>query len=318
MASSTRHMLALKHMRFLTLNKPISPGRPSHIAAASGLVRVGDQFYVVADDESHLGVFPVKGGASGEVLRLFEGELPVEARERKKVKPDLEALVLLNAGKKRPSLLLVPSGSKKNRVQGALLECDSSKTYQIDFSRLYHSLEHKHGVEDLNIEGAVVNGDYLQLFQRGNSKNSINAVIDLDLHMLLADLKKDLSLNHKAIVGIREYDLGKLGGIRLSFTDAAYLSPGRVVFLAAAEATDNSYDDAPCSGSVVGVINSEARDDKGNGKIESIFEFDRKIKAEGLHVEYGTNVGEAELYLVTDADDPALPAQLFKAMMPVH
>lgn len=53
------------------------------------------RFDVVADDEYHLGMFPAHGHADGELIRLFPGELPTFGKERKALKPDLEALTRL-------------------------------------------------------------------------------------------------------------------------------------------------------------------------------------------------------------------------------
>ncbi|MFP2906856.1 DUF6929 family protein [Pyxidicoccus sp. 3LFB2] len=51
--------------RTLTLESPEAPGRPAHVSAASGLVRVGPWLYIVADDALHLAVFPAQGDAPG-------------------------------------------------------------------------------------------------------------------------------------------------------------------------------------------------------------------------------------------------------------
>ena len=69
-------------------------GRPAHISAASGLVWIGSQFYVVADDEFHLGVFSQDALSPGRLIRLFDGALPDSKAERKKRKPDLETFCI--------------------------------------------------------------------------------------------------------------------------------------------------------------------------------------------------------------------------------
>ena len=77
-------MLELTRLRTLEIRESSAPGRPAHLSAASGLVRLGPRFYVVADDEYHLGIFPVAQGEPGELLRLFPGTLPHWPRARKK------------------------------------------------------------------------------------------------------------------------------------------------------------------------------------------------------------------------------------------
>ena len=84
-------MIKLTPVRELTLKAPPSAGRPAHLSAASGLVRVGGQLYVVADDELQLGVFPAIGNAPGDLLRLFPGELPRSHKPRK-AKKEKEAV----------------------------------------------------------------------------------------------------------------------------------------------------------------------------------------------------------------------------------
>jgi len=83
--------------------------------------------YVVADDELHLGVFPASGRAPGHLVRLFAGELPDAKAERKRQKPDLEALTIMHATADDPHgvLLALGSGSTEKRRMGALLSLDA-------------------------------------------------------------------------------------------------------------------------------------------------------------------------------------------------
>ena len=90
-------MITLKKLRELDLAATGEAGMPRHLSAASGLACPGSAFYVVADDELHLGVFDAAGDAPGRLLRLFDGELPTEKKARKKQKPDLEAITQLPA-----------------------------------------------------------------------------------------------------------------------------------------------------------------------------------------------------------------------------
>ena len=91
-------MITLTEIRELDLAAPSAPGRPSHLSAASGLVRVNSLIYVIADDEVHLGVFRLDSAEPGQLIRLFDGALPDAKAERKKRKPDLEAFTLLPPG----------------------------------------------------------------------------------------------------------------------------------------------------------------------------------------------------------------------------
>ncbi|MHB8878460.1 MAG: DUF6929 family protein, partial [Myxococcaceae bacterium] len=185
-------MIGVTRLRDLTLDAPTGPGRPAHLAAASGLVRTGASLYVVADDELHLGVFPVESSAPGALLRIFPGELPDEPLARKDHKPDLEVLMLLPALPGRPhgAVLALPSCSSAHRVRGALWSLDergalSGPATQVDFSALREALLPQ--VPDLNIEGAGACGDRLRLLLRGNNVQE-NRLADLDLVEVLRGL----------------------------------------------------------------------------------------------------------------------------------
>jgi len=53
--------LPYREARKLALEAESHPRGLSFLSAASGLVRVRDKLYVIADDERHLGVFGVDG-----------------------------------------------------------------------------------------------------------------------------------------------------------------------------------------------------------------------------------------------------------------
>src|SRR5437868_3033677 len=90
-------MIILTKIRELDLAAAPTAGRPQHLSAASGLVCIGSFMYVVADDELHLGVFQTEHTEPGRLIRLFDGALPDSKPDRKKQKPDLEALAVLPA-----------------------------------------------------------------------------------------------------------------------------------------------------------------------------------------------------------------------------
>ena len=75
--------IPLKKVRTLDLDQAYQNGRPSHISAASGLVVDEKNFYVIADDELSLAIFP-RDGSLGKLTPLFSGTLPLKHKERKK------------------------------------------------------------------------------------------------------------------------------------------------------------------------------------------------------------------------------------------
>ena len=305
-------MIDLRPQRELLLAAPPEPRRPSHISAASALVRSGDSLYVVADDEHHLGVFPCEGDAVGRLITLVDGELPVGRRERKRRKPDFEALTLLPAfnGYAHGAMLALGSGSRRRRRIGALLALDAKGAVLgpprlIDLTGPYIRLKDRFA--DLNIEGATVVDDALVLLQRGNKGHRDNACIHFALAPILSALAAGDALYADNPIAVRSYDLGAVHGVPLSFTDAAALPGGEIVFSAIAEDTPNSYDDGPCIGAAAGVIACD-------GEIRMLETLARPYKVEGIHAWRGAD--GIHLLAVTDADNVNVPASLLSGCLP--
>lgn len=301
-------MLLARKLRDLTLQAPSGPGRPPFLSAASGLVVVQSSFHVIADDELHLGVFPVRGNATGRLIRLLEGKLPEGPKKRKRKKPDFEALVLLPpfGTCSHGALLAIGSGSKGNRRTAVLLTLTAQGAVAgeprvIDLSGLLSSLQD--ALDEVNIEGALVVGDRLLLIQRGNRGRAVNAVLSVELNVFLLALESGDSVGELPF-DFRSVDLGSTRGIPWGFTDASALPDGRIVFTAVAEDTADSYVDGPCAGAAVGILTRD-------GQIVRFDELQPTIKVEGIHAEpTGSRI---RLLLVTDADDAAVPAGLWEA-----
>jgi hypothetical protein len=299
-------MMALTKIRELEVSAPASARR--HLSAASGLVRAGAFLYIVADDELHLGVFRVADSGPGHLVRLFEGALPDTKSERKKHKPDLEVLALLPPHGNCPhgALLALGSGSRSNRRRAAMLKLDASGAVgetpaAVDLAPFFAPLDAVFA--EVNIEGAVVSGAELRLFQRGNNRHPENAIITFPLSPLLAALSSG-QIGAIAPSVIRHLDLGQFGGIPYCFTDAARLPDGEVIFTAIAEDTGNAYDDGPCVAAAIGMTESD-------GALRWLRQLDRPYKVEGVDARADGN--SVTLLLVTDADDPDIPASLFSA-----
>ena len=183
-------VISLTKIRELELLAPPSPQRPAHLSAASGLVCIHSLLYVVADDELHLGVFGAADNKPGHLIRLFDGELPDSAAQAKKAEARLRSARHASTAGAHPdgALLAFGSGSRPNRYRGAILTLDidgavCSSAQVVDLSPLLVPLIDEFSM--LNIEGAVVSGDELRLFQRGNKANNENAVIRFSLSAAL-------------------------------------------------------------------------------------------------------------------------------------
>jgi hypothetical protein len=300
--------MQLQLIRKLDLAAGSEPDRPAWLSAASGLVRTADEYCVVADDELHLGRFSLDQQRPGRLLRIFPGDLPDKPKPRKKRKPDLEVLLRLPASADIPhgALLALGSGSGERRRRGALLALGVQgrvvgKPRSIDAGHLFTRLSESFA--DLNLEGGWVAGDRLHLLQRGNKGDSPNALLQWELKPMLRGLLRERCLPDVDPVTVREFDLGDVQGVPLCFTDASPLPQGGWLFSAVAENIGNSREDGPCLGSAVG------RMDARSG-IRWIRAVDQQYKIEGIDVQQ--EGAQLRARLVTDADDPRVPASLLQ------
>jgi hypothetical protein len=293
--------LALRELRTLELDAPVCEGGPSHLSAASGVVRRGGFLYVIGDDIPALGVFGVGDPVPGCLQPVFEGE-------RLEGKPDLEALTLLPPFEGAPygALLGLGSGSAEGRHRGFVwaLQADGSTRGEprtVDLAPLYERLAKE--VEHLNVEGACVMGEHLWLLHRGNHRETTNVVAELALDAVMASLHGDLRIDVEELARVRSYDLGTLDDVKLTFSDATPLDGRVLVFTASAEGDGGSI-----HGSVIGTIDLE-------GDVKRLRTIDRRFKVEGVHAAVDTGV--MDLVFVCDQDDPDTPSPLLSATMPV-
>jgi hypothetical protein len=298
----------------LDLQHPPDIGRPAFLSSASGLVRAGGELYVVADDALQLGCFAVAGSQPGRLLRLLPGRLPAGFKARKARKADLEILLRLPPWPMHPrgALLALGSGSGPRRQRGALVKLDArgrarGAALVVDAAPLLAQLARE--FDDLNLEGGWVDGDSLCLLQRGHRGGSPNAVIELDYGALAAGL-----VRHRELRGIRprrvtRLDLGTLHDIPLGFTDACRIASGAWLYSAVAEDTTDARTDGAFTGAVIGLAT------RGAGIL-----WQRRIapacKVEGI--EAILRAGTLSILCVTDADDPAVPAQLLRISAPAR
>lgn len=304
-------MITPHDIRDLTVAQASAEGRPAYLSAASGLVCVQSWMYVVADDEHHLGVFQKDSQAPGDLFRLIDGELPSGKKDRKKHKPDFEVLLRLPPleGCPHGALLAAGSASRENRQRGVIVALERSGARQgsprkIDLSFIFGSLKGR--FDALNIEGALVRGSELLLFQRGNKKNNANAIIRFSLpHFVEA-----LNVAHPTPLeplSVQTLDLGRINEVPFSFTDAAALPNGDIVFSAVAEDTDDSYNDGKCVGAALGLLDV-------SGEILWLRPLAHPHKIEGIDVQREDN--DLKILMVTDADDIAHPAKLLATTTP--
>jgi len=259
------------------------------LSAASALVCQGQSLWLLADDALVLQRYSLSGDWQAELI-LLPGTLPVDAKQRKPLKPDFEALLSLPDDR----LLALGSGSTERRCRGCLVEADSVRV--IDLSPLYQALAGH--FQELNIEGGVVCRGQLLLAQRGNGRGWENAVVLLDLSRVLRDLENG-QLSAAALLQIVPLQLPELDGVPLSLTDLSVAPSGALYFSATAEATESSYLDGACIGSVLGCLDEHLA-------IVELTLLRPAVKIEGLAFQ-----ADGHPLLVADADDPAIASPLF-------
>jgi hypothetical protein len=303
-------IIHLNRLRELNVQAPSQSGRPAFVSAASGLVRIGQRLYVVADDELHIGVFGWPGNEPGELLRILPGDLPPEPQRRKRAKADFEALLQLPrfGDYLHGALIALGSGSRTQRHRAVLLPLtaddgiDLNGLRVLDFTSLYASVAREVGT--VNIEGAIAMQGKLWLLQRGNKGDGVNAIVRFDLAEFCAAIERSGVVSSLAVSDVHRCNLGAIRDIPLGFSDGAMLTERSIVFAAIAEDTNDSYADGPCAGAAIGIIDEQ-------GSVVRIACVHETAKIEGVSAE--TRGSTAQLLLVSDADDPNVPSTLHSA-----
>jgi hypothetical protein len=270
--------------------------------------------YVIGDDELGLGVFRLSSGEPGTLRAVLSGELSSEREERKREKPDLEALTLLPPYADRPygALLGLGSGTKPQRERGFVwgLDADGSllgDPVELDLAPLYERL--RDAAPELNVEGASALADRLWLFHRGNTEQGLNIVAEVALEEFVDAVVAGGRIDC-GDVRTRGYELGDLDGVPLTFSDATPLADELVVFTASAEpGSDPHGTDGEIRGSVVGTID-------GDGHVERLRTIDRRWKVEGVYASIDARV--IDFLFVCDQDDPDAASPLLSAAMPIE
>ncbi len=301
--------LQTRLLRTLQIDPAQHPHGKGYLSAASGLVRVRQRLFVVADDELHLGVFDDvhDSNAPGELLRLLDGDLPKGEKKRKKEKPDFESLVQLPPmpGCPAGALLALGSGSRPNREAGVLLALDvhgapNGRMAHVNLGPLYAPLRKRFA--DLNIEGALVVSGELLLLQRGNKGDGMSGCIRFDWN-LMAPWLAGVQTQAPPAKSVQLMQLGDVNGVPLGFTDGAALHGGAWAFSAVAESTDDSYTDGACVGSAIGVMGAD-------GRVQMLRAIHGAPKVEGLAL--AQDGSDWVCTLVTDPDNPDAAAELLQ------
>lgn len=258
------------------------------VTAASALVRLGENFYLVADDEHFLMQFDLQGRT--QVYPLLPDSLPETKAERKKRKADFESLLVLD----NERLLALPSGSTDQRQRAVEFNLRTQEASILDYSDFFSTLSTK--LTEINIEGALLFNNELILFQRGNGSLAQNGTVRLPQPENWSALGNEC--HFQAI------DLGAIKNCSYTFTDACVYR-GNFIFTAVAEASGSTYEDGANLGAVLGIMTPE-------GKLLDRQRLPPGIKPEGLCVDETNQT----FYLVTDDDDRTKPSGFYSGSIP--
>jgi hypothetical protein len=284
-----------------------------HVRAASAVVCRGDTLYVIQDDTAAVALIslsdnsvralplPAPGG-----IRRFD-----ERRGNKGRKPDFESACWMDLDG-RPVLLAFGSGSSPERESVAMVPLDGASPCLVPLPRLYAAWRSstEFSGSELNVEGVLSVGDRLWLAQRGNGaptagRAPVNATATLPTAAFVALLAAPDTAPVPSLSSVETWELGRLDGARLTFTDLA-ASPHGVLFAAAAEASPDAVRDGPVAGVVIGRLSDGLAVrvvNEGGGPARD--------KVEGL-----TLAGDGRLLAVVDRDDPDAPADLLELELP--
>lgn len=285
--------------------------RPAHVRAASSIVADGTHLAIIQDDSHFVAVLdPTNGDVQSITLPAGPGGLRQfdDERGNKAQKLDLEAAIIVHEPS-GPVLIAFGSGSLPARERILRLSLAGSGPAQVlTMSAWYAQLRATTAFSgsELNLEGAAVLGETLYVLNRGNGapqgdRKPVDAVATLRLADVLAHLNGDAPTPE--LLSVTPYELGTLGGARLTFTDATVID-GQLFFSATAEASPDAVRDGPVSGSAIGTFTAD-----GRAVWAPVVDADGAllpIKIEGL-----TAHGQPDLlYCVLDDDASAAPAEL--------
>lgn len=235
----------------------------ANVKAASAMFNFEERLFVACDDSyslfelSNLSHF---SNGSSWIEHRCDGaiSLPAEPIALKKAKPDLESIF---AGQN--SIFCLPSFSRPNRKIGTRFDLKTNKLAIHDFTKLYESLElaFRNETRELNIEGSLILGKELILINRG--------VADTSTLILRLDLETFQTLE------TRELKFPRIENCCCHGTEVFFFKNKLHVLFAAEEAV-NSYDDGKVLGSGVAIL------DPNSLQIVTTYQFDKKIKTEGL------------------------------------
>lgn len=267
------------------------------LPAASSIACLDGRVFLIGDSSQYLHVLYADGQRRRFPL-LAQADEALEPLPKKQ-KPDFEGLVL-DASARR--LLVLPSGSKKNRFTGVLIDLDQLNypASEVDLEPVFKRVMKAAGIEkeDFNIEGGGVLGQNRWfLLNRGNGPSRKNLIIVLEGADLLS----------AEPVASHALQLPELDGWPATSTDG-FASVGLLYVVAAAEGTESTYEDGEVAGSLIACF------DLANFSLQAWCRLPGAVKFEGIGL-LESNATRKTLLLCSDQDDPSKPGQVYRAVV---
>lgn len=259
------------------------------IGGASGILFEDDRLVLISDDSFVLYFYSIDDKKL-EKFNLSESDEWNENIE-KAFKPDFESL-----SKSENHYYLFGSGSAENRFESIeisekplkIVKRDSLKTIYSEMMKISNI-----GIDDFNIEGAVLKSDDAYFFNRGNGPNRKNGIFKIKNRK-----------NSKREISYYPIELPKIDEVPFGFTDACFCNDG-FYFTASAESGGSTYHDGQVLGSAVGRIGMK------NMILKEFQIVTKDHKLEGIAVSKNAE-NEIEFFLCEDADDDSGQTEIFK------
>ncbi|MDI1321855.1 MAG: hypothetical protein PSV36_03850 [Algoriphagus sp.] len=263
------------------------------IPSGSGIIRSGDNYYVVGDDSPFLYALNRDFKTISKTPLLEPGEF--SERILKSEKPDFEGMELIY----KNEIVVFGSGSKspQRNIFLRILLNDSLKIEKYDISDFYNKLIQLPLFKDseLNIEATAFRDNQLFLFNR-----KPNLIIRFEYKDFLAYLSDGIDFPRPEI---RHFSLPKINGIEAGFSGAtALMNEPKIIFTASVENNQNAYKDGEILGSLIGIL------DIADNTISESFEYcpipnaGANLKVESVTVEKEISSGETKVVLISDDD----------------
>ena len=261
------------------------------LGSASGLLHHNNVILAISDNSSFLYEYNMQNNQLQKhaLMELSqEGILKID-------KPDFESIT-----QHGNDIYIFGSGSTEKRKVMVQIDATTKEIIKTtNMQQLYTTMQSfgKINPEKFNLEGAIYNGENWLFFNRGNGKNSKNAIFTVTGE----NLEDSFSILHNTI------KLPKIKGVETSFTDAIMVN-NKIYFLASAEDTYNTYDDGEVFGSIIGIINPETM------KVEFTKKISNKAKLEGLAL-FSESEKEITFLICEDNDTEVLESNIYKLVL---